>query len=131
MNMFRIHIRDFKCIAYHGVFPEERAIGQEFVVDVEVMFPAAGMVITLEQTIDYSRLLEIVRAVMAEPEPLLETVAMKIAGRVGEEFPQVTGINISIEKPAAPITTFGGRVGVRYEKRCDGPVADVVPAPRM
>lgn len=129
MNMFRIHIRDFRCTADHGVFPEERAIGQEFVVDVEVMLPVAGMVITLEQTIDYSRLLEIVRAVMAQPEPLLETVAMKIAGRIGEEYPQVTGINISIEKAAAPIITFGGRVGVRYEMRCDGPVSDAVPKP--
>ncbi len=131
MNMFRIHIGDFRCTAFHGVFPEERAIGQEFIVDVEVMLPAGRMVVTLEQTIDYSRLLQIVREGMAEPEQLLETVAMKIADRIGEEYPRVTGINISIEKAAAPITNFGGRVGVRYEKRCDGPVADILPAPRM
>ena len=115
--MFTIVLSGYRCRAYHGVHPEERHMGQEFEVDISVCYPEQGPVTELSDTVNYADLLEIVKAVMAEPESLLETVAQKIAVRIKTLFTKVTEINISIFKCNAPISTFGGRVGVKLQTK--------------
>ena len=115
--MFHIHVKDFRCRAFHGVFPLERTSGQDFRVDMTVSFTEKGDVEGIGQTIDYSNLAGIIREVMAETEELLEKVAQKMASRVFSAYPYIGEINISIEKLAAAIPNFGGRVGVSYQKK--------------
>ena len=115
--MFHIHVRDLRCRAFHGVFPLERTSGQDFRVDMTVSFAEMGAVEGIGQTVNYSDLVAIIREVMAETEELLETVAQKMASRVFATHPFIGEINISIEKFAAAIPNFGGRVGVTYHKK--------------
>jgi dihydroneopterin aldolase len=117
--MFRIFVKGHRCHALHGVFPEERSIGQTFEVDAEACFPEQGPVLGLQQSISYTDLLDIIREVMQEPEDLLETVAGKMADRIRAAFGQVTEINITIVKLSAPIPNFGGRVGVTLQRKFD------------
>lgn len=115
--MMKILIRNFKCIARHGVFAEEQITGAEFEVNMEVSFEEKGIIEKLEQSISYTHLQEIVKSVMAAPNPLLETVCQQIAAQVKAAYPFVSEINITLCKLAPPIVNFQGQVGVNYVKK--------------
>jgi dihydroneopterin aldolase len=114
--MMTITIRDLDIYAYHGVYEQERITGQLFRVQCDLSYETREDIHLLDQTIDYTRVIGSIREIMAEPVDLLETVAMRVADRVKTEHPMVTHVDISIEKCAPPIPTFGGRVGVRFRK---------------
>lgn len=114
--MMTINIKDFELYAYHGVYAEEKRVGQMFRLQCDMDFNPGSSIDHLDQTIDYTRVVELIREVMAETEDLLETVVMKIADRIRIEHPLVRSVDISIEKCTPPIPSFSGRVGVRYRK---------------
>lgn len=114
--MMTITIRDLDIFAFHGVYEQERRSGQPFQIQCDLSFEPAGAVLTLDQTIDYTRVIELIKEVMSDPEDLLETVTMKIADSIRTEHPFVRHVDITIEKCAPPIPSFGGKVGVRLRK---------------
>jgi dihydroneopterin aldolase len=92
--------------AHHGVFPEERENGQEFVIDVTVSvdLSAAASSDDLDQTIHYGVLAEeIVSAVERDPVDLIETVAQRIADVVLAHR-AARWVRVTLHKPSAPIT---------------------------
>jgi len=69
--------------AHHGVMAQERAVGNWFEVSVLLTYnladaPVPAETDTLESTINYARVAEIVAREMAIPSQLLETVALRI-----------------------------------------------------
>ena len=103
-SRIHIHVRDFVCRAFHGVYAGERASGQDFRVGMTVTFSEGGKI-------------AVIREVMAETEELLETVAQKMADRVFREHPSVEEVEVRIDKIAAPIPSFGGTVGIAYSRK--------------
>lgn len=90
---------------FHGVSAEEQALGQRFVVDLEVQVDLRrpGASDQLQQTVSYSRLYQLVKEVVEGPRrKLLEAVAEAIAGKVLAETP-VTGVRVRVRKPSPPI----------------------------
>ncbi len=90
---------------FHGVNPEERALGQPYLVDlaVELDLAVPGNSDLLEDTVSYTRLYRVVQAVLeGEPKNLLEATAQTIASRVLAEFP-ATGVQVQVRKPRPPI----------------------------
>lgn len=101
----RIVLAGMRFFGYHGVLPEERARGQEFIVDVEVEadLGTAGRSDALGDTVDYRDVYEAARAVtMGPPKQLLEAVAEEIAGRV-VGLPRVAAATVRVRKPHAPL----------------------------
>ena len=101
----RILLEGMQFYGFHGVNPEERVLGQRYVVDlaVDLDLRKAGQTDRLEDTVSYSHIYRAVRAVMeGEPRSLLESVAQAIADRVLEEFP-VEGITVTVKKPNPPV----------------------------
>lgn len=87
------------------MFPEERADGQVFVVDVVVGFDAepAGSSDQLEQTVDYGALAgRIAEAVRRDPVNLIETVAHRVATLCLED-PHARNVEVTVHKPEAPV----------------------------
>ncbi|MGL6267004.1 MAG: dihydroneopterin aldolase [Chitinophagaceae bacterium] len=115
--MIKILLQNFRCIARHGVFAEEQTTGAEFEVNLEVSFEETGLIEKLDQSISYSHLQEIVKAVMLQPNDLLETVCQQITNEIKAGYPFVSEINITLSKLAPPIANFQGRVGVNYVKK--------------
>ncbi|HEX6914478.1 MAG TPA: dihydroneopterin aldolase [Chitinophagaceae bacterium] len=114
--MLSIELRRLRFHAFHGVFPEERILGNEYEADLSVSFiPAALPVYQLGDTMDYTSLYEMVKRRMAIPTPLLETIATEISDEIRLQYPQVTGIRISIRKLYPPVNSFEGTVGVSFE----------------
>lgn len=105
---------------YHGVHPEERALGQRFKVDVslEADLREAGTTDNLAETVSYSSVFKRVKSVMeGPPRQLIEAVAEDVATSLLAEFELATAVTITIHKPGAPIrgATFD-TVGVRIRR---------------
>lgn len=115
---FQILVRNCRFRAFHGLYPEERQKGNDFVVNLAVTYrPQSGMITALEETVDYAVLFSIIDSAMKEPVDLLETLAQKISATIFQRFPQVTDTEIEIEKLNPPIDQFTGSAAVRFTKR--------------
>jgi 7,8-dihydroneopterin aldolase/epimerase/oxygenase len=87
---------------YHGTLPAERALGQRFLVDVELHcdLRAAGTADDLTKTVDYSTVYHRVREIVeGPPVALTETVAERIATAVLQEHPTVESVRVRVSKP--------------------------------
>ena len=101
----RIMLQGMQFYGYHGVNPEERTLGQRYMVDLsaDLDLSRAGESDRLEDTVSYSRLYRTVRAVMeGEPRNLLESAAQSIADRVLAEYP-VDAVSVTVRKPNPPV----------------------------
>ena len=101
----RIILEGMQFYGYHGVNPEERVLGQRYVVDLTANLDLrlAGETDRLEDTVSYSHIYRAVRAVMeGEPRNLLESAAQDIADRVLTEFP-VDAVSVTVKKPNPPV----------------------------
>lgn len=101
----RIVLRGLRAVGHHGVYPEERAAGQPFVVDVtlEVDTAAAAASDDVADTVHYGVLAQrVVAVVTGEPVNLLETLAQRIADVCLAE-PLVDAAEVTVHKPEAPV----------------------------
>ncbi|KAL6496374.1 hypothetical protein OROGR_029632 [Orobanche gracilis] len=98
----KLVLRGLKFHGYHGVKPEERKLGQKFLVDVDAWMDlqAAGISDRLSDTISYTAIYSIVKEVVeGAPHNLLESVAQQIASAVLSEYPQVSAVRVQVGKP--------------------------------
>jgi 7,8-dihydroneopterin aldolase/epimerase/oxygenase len=106
---------------FHGVYPEERRVGQEFVVDVTMRVdtrPAAASD-DVADTVHYGEVAEAIVAIVAgDPVDLLETLCARIADAL-LAFGPVQAVSVTVHKPSAPITVPFGDVSVTI-RRADG-----------
>ena len=101
----RISLEGMQFYGFHGVNPEERSLGQYYVVDlaVELDLRGPGASDQLEDTVSYTSLYGAVQVVMeGESKYLLEAAAQAIADRVLAEFP-VKAVQVRVKKPHPPI----------------------------
>ncbi len=102
----RIFLEGLMFYAYHGVHPEEKKLGQRFIVDIAMTrdLRAAGTTDDLTQTTSYSDVYRQVRAIAeGGPYDLIETVAEKIAAAVLAAHAEVQDIRVTVRKPEVPI----------------------------
>lgn len=95
-----IELKGMRFFAFHGVLPEERERGQEFVVDLEMALPrSAALMDDIASTVNYAEVYsEVRRMVEREGFSLLETLADRIAGLVLGLFP-VESVRVKVKKP--------------------------------
>ncbi len=108
----RIDLTGIEVFAFHGVFGEERAQGQPFVVDVslELDLAGAGSSDDLDDTVDYGDLAQRIHDVVAgERWNLIERVAQRVADTVLAE-PNVSIVTVTVHKPQAPVPVKVGDV---------------------
>ena len=101
----RIVLDGMRFYGFHGVNPEERVQGQEYLVDlvVEMDLSVPGGSDRLEDTISYAHLYRAVRDVMeGEPRNLLEAAAQSITEKILLDFP-VDSVSVRVKKPHPPI----------------------------
>ena len=101
----RIVLEGMEFYGFHGANPEERALGQPYVVDLEVELDLRipGASDRLEDTVSYSHLYRTVKLVMeGESKNLLEAAAQTIADQVLTKFP-VKGVRVRVKKPRPPV----------------------------
>ena len=103
--MDRIILSGLTFYAYHGVHPEERALGQRFVVDVTLArdLRPGGESDDVNQTTSYSAVYKTVkRVVEGPPLNLIEAVAERIAAAILAEHGGDL-VTVRVAKPWAPV----------------------------
>lgn len=100
-----IRLQDMRFYAYHGVMEQERRVGGEYLVSLQVEADLSGAVMSdaVADTVNYAELYDVVRQEMAQPSQLLEHVAGRIGQRVLDEFPQVTALTVRVTKCNPPM----------------------------
>lgn len=118
-DLDRIMVRGVRGRGRHGVLPEERETGQEFVVDVTLgvmSIAKSARSDELRDTVDYGAIAtEIVAIVEGPAVNLLETLATRIAERC-LQFDFVRAVTVTVHKPNAPIPVPFTDVAVRITR---------------
>lgn len=108
---FTIELEKMRFYARHGVFPQERAVGNWFEVSVSLTYEADAETApddNLAGTINYARVAEIVTHEMSIPSQLLETVALRIRRALldavaTDASPIITSGSIRVAKITPPL----------------------------
>ncbi len=104
--MDQIRIKGLRIYARHGVFEEERKLGQSFIVDavLNTRLQEAGEKDDLNLSTDYGAVCEKITRVMTEETCLLiEAAAERTAREILLSFPAVESLELTLHKPQAPI----------------------------
>ncbi|MDO9577803.1 MAG: dihydroneopterin aldolase [Candidatus Cloacimonadales bacterium] len=115
----KIHLNEMVFYGYHGVHPEERKLGQRFVVDFIYESDSKNdqKIKHLDDTIDYTKVYDIIRHTLEEREfHLLEVCANTLLDRIFSEFPGIISANVRIKKPSVPINGSLSSVEVEMER---------------
>lgn len=103
-----IAINNLKIRAHHGVYDQERKVGNDFVVTLRLDVPASDAAMatdSLDDTINYAEAIDIIKAEMAVPSNLLEHVAGRIRRRLEEAYPGlIAGGELTVAKLAPPVS---------------------------
>ena len=105
--MDKIEIRDLEIFANHGVFPEETALGQKFVVSA-IMYTetrTAGLTDDLSASINYGEVSHMITDFLQKNTyKLLEAAVENLAEMLLLSLPLLKKITLRIEKPWAPVS---------------------------
>ena len=102
---------------YHGLYAEEKKLGNTYIVDVVIDFTAKKSNIdNLEQTIDYVHVYALIKKWMEIPTPLLETLVGNMADDILKEQLLAEKVMVKITKQHLPIAEFEGTASVSIEK---------------
>ena len=118
--MDQIKIQELEVFANHGVFPEENALGQKFVISAVLYTDTrpAGQTDDLTLSVHYGEVSQRIREfVEGNTWKLLETVAEKLAFELLVSFPRVRKIRLEIRKPWAPVRLPLKTVAVEIERQ--------------
>ena len=100
-----ICLRNVRFHAFHGVMPQERRVGADFIVNLRVGYPIEKAMQSddVSDTLNYAELYAIVKAEMSVPSRLLEHVAGRVVSAIEKAFPQVTSIDLELTKQNPPM----------------------------
>lgn len=104
-----ISLENIRLYAYHGVFPQETKVGNNFVIDIKVKVNVvkATESDSLNDTVSYATIYEIIKREMEIPSKLIEHVAGRIISALKSELPQIEKVELKLSKLTPP---FGGQV---------------------
>ena len=117
--MDRIRIQELEVFANHGVFPEENALGQKFVLSAVLYTDTrkAGMTDDLSASIHYGEVSQMIRDfVEGHTFKLLESVVERLAVELLTKVPNLNRVWLEIQKPWAPVHLPLKTVSVEIER---------------
>jgi len=128
--MDRMRLARMVFYGYHGVFPEENKLGQQFIVDLDLRLDLrrAGLSDEVGDTVHYAEVYELVKGIVqGKPFKLIEALAENIATAVLGTYTSINEATVSVTKPHPPfdVSFDGVTVELRRTRDSDG---NVVPA---
>ena len=116
----RISLDKLVFFGYHGLYVEEKKLGNTYIVDILIDFtPKPSGINHLEQTIDYVQVYALIKKWMDIPTPLLETLVGNMADDILKEQLLAEKVMVKITKQHLPIAEFEGTASVSIEKSRD------------
>lgn len=118
--MDKIIVKNLKIYAYHGVNPEEKEDGQNFIFDITASLDLDTPCKSddVNDTVSYAKIIKsVTRIATSEKNDLLERVAERVASGLFEDFPKIQKLKITLKKPEAPIKADFDFVAVEIERK--------------
>lgn len=118
--MDKIYIRDLEFIGYHGVFEEEKKLGQKFYVSLELItnLRDAGLNDDILKTTHYGEVAKTIEKVFfSKKYDLIETLAEDIAREILLNFNLISKLKLEIKKPWAPVGIPLDNVAVEINRK--------------
>lgn len=109
-----IYITGLEVFAYHGVFAEEKSLGQKFIFDIscDLDYRQAMLNDDLESSVSYGDIAELVYKVATEKKyNLLEKLSFEICKAIFTDYILINKIKIKINKPNAPVQKIFSECG--------------------
>ena len=100
-----VTLNDVRFHAFHGVLPQETAVGADFVVNLRLGYDISRAMQTddVGDTLNYAEVYELVKHQMDVPSKLLEHVAGRIVDAVRKAYPAITSIDLELAKLNPPM----------------------------
>lgn len=100
-----ILLENVRLYAYHGVGEQERIVGNHYLINLKIKINVMDAVRSdsLEDTISYADVFEIVKKEMAIPSKLLEHVAGRIISALRKTYPAIENIELKLSKNNPPM----------------------------
>ncbi len=114
--MITIHLHKLEFFAHHGLYDEEKKSGNKFEINIDICIDAENKIATLDDTVNYVAIYEIVSKRMLQATELLETLAQDLADEIYQYDKKIKSIKININKLSPPINNFKGIVAVSFTK---------------
>lgn len=118
--MDKIIIKNLELIGNHGVFKEEKILGQKFIISVEMQTDTylAGKSDNLNYSTNYGMVANDIENLFSNNSfNLIETCAEKIAEMILLNYNLVNNVIVSIKKPWAPIQKHFDFVSVEISRK--------------
>ena len=111
-----ITVEGIKIFAYHGHLPEEKKLGGHFIVSVWVVADTSEVEKTddLSDTVDYVKIIAIVKEQMAIRGDMIEVPAKRIVDAI-LPLNKVQKVKVEIEKIEPPIDVVFDKISVTTE----------------
>ncbi|NBD28053.1 dihydroneopterin aldolase [Paenibacillus glycinis] len=122
MSTDRMTLRGMRFFGYHGVFPEENKLGQQYIVDLGLRLDLAEAAATdnLEATVNYAEVYAFVKEIVQGPPfKLIEALAGNIASAVLDAYTSVNEVTVSVTKPNPPFEIYFDGVTVELCRKRD------------
>jgi dihydroneopterin aldolase / 2-amino-4-hydroxy-6-hydroxymethyldihydropteridine diphosphokinase len=117
--MYKIFVKNLKLFGYHGVNPEEKINGQDFIFNAAVHLkedcekPDIALSDDISNTVNYSEIIKVIKDInSAKKFDLLETLSKQIAQNILDFSPLISKVKVRVEKPNPPIKEDLESVGV-------------------
>ena len=104
--MDKIYLKDIEIFANHGVFQEEKTLGQKFILSLELALDIKEAAITcdLSKSVHYGELChKVIDIFQEESLDLIESVVNKVANFILDNYSMVKYVKVLLKKPWAPI----------------------------
>jgi dihydroneopterin aldolase/2-amino-4-hydroxy-6-hydroxymethyldihydropteridine diphosphokinase len=118
--MDKMYIKGLELFAFHGVFEEEKRLGQKFILSLEIDLDLKSAAKTgdLSKSVHYGELCEkIEEEFKRESYDLIETAALNIADFILDEYKMINGVKVFLKKPWAPIKKHLDTVEIMIERK--------------
>lgn len=118
--MDKIIIENLEFIGTHGVFQEEKNLGQKFLVSVEMTTSTreAGKTGDLTKSTHYGFVADDIEKIfLGNSFDLIETCAEEIATMILRKYPLISEVKVCIKKPWAPIKKHFDFVAVEITRK--------------
>lgn len=120
--MDKIIMKNMCFYGYHGVLPEEKVIGQKFILDATLYLPLAkaGQSDNLNDTADYGYVYNVIKNIVTTQKfDLIECLGESICTGIFAAAPLVQKLVLTVKKPEAPINGIFDYVAIEIERDRD------------
>lgn len=109
-----IVLQDLRFHAYHGVLPQERLTGNDYVVNLRIGYDIGDAMLSddVNDTLNYAEVYQLVSQEMVVPSGLIEHVAGRIGDRLFRLFPKIEKVELKIIKQNPPMGADGDGAGI-------------------